>query len=131
MPPSLRAVVIHAAGEDVGRVGVDALPGRLAGQSAQIGQSVLVPHDHVGRWPADAAHCSGVAAAAAEAVREDAPHEAAVVLVPRPGAAAAGQPERRGAPVRAHHDQRRGAGPDKEPLDAAAPHHEPEEPAAW
>ena len=43
----------------------------------------------------------------------------------------AGQPERaglpgagrRGAPARAHHDQRR-----EEPLDAAVPHHEPEEP---
>ena len=54
----------------------------------------------------------------------------------RPGAAAAGQPERaclpgagrRGAPVRAHHDQRRGAGADEEPLDAAVPDHEPEEP---
>ena len=54
----------------------------------------------------------------------------------RPGAAAAEQPERaglpgagrRGAPVRAHHDQRRGAGPDEEPLDAAVPHHKPEEP---
>ena len=47
----------------------------------------------------------------------------------RPGAAAAGQPERaglpgarrRGAPVRAHHDQRRGAGADEEPLDAEEP----------
>ena len=54
----------------------------------------------------------------------------------RPGAAAAGQPEReglpgagrRGAPVRAHHDQRRGAGADQEPLHAAVPDHEPEEP---
>ena len=54
----------------------------------------------------------------------------------RPGAAAAGQPERQGlpgagrrdAPVRAHHDQRRGAGADEEPLDAAVPDHEPEEP---
>ena len=54
----------------------------------------------------------------------------------RPGAAAAGQPEReglpgagrRGAPVRAHHDQRRGAGADEEPLHAAVPDHEPEEP---
>ena len=54
----------------------------------------------------------------------------------RPGAAAAGQPEREGlpgarrrdAPVRAHHDQRRGAGADEEPLDAAVPDHEPEEP---
>ena len=54
----------------------------------------------------------------------------------RPGAAAAGQPEReglpgagrRGAPVRAHHDQRRGVGADEEPLDAAVPDHEPEEP---
>ena len=35
---------------------------------------------------------------------------------------------RRGAPVRAHHDQRRGAGADEEPLDAAVPDHEPEEP---
>ena len=51
-------------------------------------------------------------------------------------AAAAGQPERqglpgagrRGAPVRAHHDQRRGAGADQEPLHAAVPDHEPEEP---
>ena len=34
----------------------------------------------------------------------------------------------RGAPVQAHHDQRRGAGADEEPLDAAVPHHEPEEP---
>ena len=33
-----------------------------------------------------------------------------------------------GAPVRAHHDQRRGAGADEEPLDAAVPDHEPEEP---
>ena len=49
----------------------------------------------------------------------------------RPGAAAAGQPERaglpgagrRGAPVRAHHDQRRGAGADQEPLHAAVPDH--------
>ena len=32
-----------------------------------------------------------------------------------------------GRPVRAHHDQRRGAGADQEPLDAAAPNHEPEE----
>ena len=51
----------------------------------------------------------------------------------RPGAAAAGQPERaglprRGAPVQAHHDQRRGAGADQEPLHAAVPDHEPEEP---
>ena len=54
----------------------------------------------------------------------------------RPGAAAAGQPEReglpgagrRGAPARAHHDQRRGAGADEEPLHAAVPDHEPEEP---
>ena len=54
----------------------------------------------------------------------------------RPGAAAAGQSEReglpgagrRGAPMRAHHDQRRGAGADEEPLDAAVPDHEPEEP---
>ena len=54
----------------------------------------------------------------------------------RPGAAAAGQPEReglpgarrRGAPVRADHDQRRGAGADEEPLDAAVLDHEPEEP---
>ena len=54
----------------------------------------------------------------------------------RPGAAAAGQPERQGlpgagrrdAPVRAHHDQRRGAGADEEPLHAAVPDHEPEEP---
>ena len=54
----------------------------------------------------------------------------------RPGAAAAGQPERAGlpgarrrdAPVRAHHDQRRGAGADEEPLHAAVPDHEPEEP---
>ena len=45
----------------------------------------------------------------------------------RPGAAAAGQPEceglpgagRRGAPVQAHHDQRRGAGADEEPLHTA------------
>ena len=52
----------------------------------------------------------------------------------RPGAAAAGQPERqglpgagrRGAPVRAHHDQRRGAGADEEPLHAAVPDHKPE-----
>ena len=44
----------------------------------------------------------------------------------RPGAAAAGQPDRaglpragrRGAPVQAHHDQRRGAGADEEPLHA-------------
>ena len=51
-------------------------------------------------------------------------------------AAAAGQPERAGlpgagrwdAPVRAHHDQRRGAGADQEPLHAAVPDHEPEEP---
>ena len=35
---------------------------------------------------------------------------------------------RRGAPVRAHHDQRRGAGADEEPLHAAVPDHEPEEP---
>ena len=35
---------------------------------------------------------------------------------------------RRGAPVRAHHDQRRGAGADQEPLHAAVPDHEPEEP---
>ena len=56
----------------------------------------------------------------------------------RPGAAAAGQPEREGlpgagrrdAPVRAHHDQRQGAGADQEPLDAAVPDHEPEEPIA-
>ena len=54
----------------------------------------------------------------------------------RPGAAAAGQPEREGlpgagrrdAPVRADHDQRRGAGADEEPLHAAVPDHEPEEP---
>ena len=54
----------------------------------------------------------------------------------RPGAAAAGQPEReglpgtgrRGAPVRADHDQRRGAGADEEPLDAAVPDREPEKP---
>ena len=47
-----------------------------------------------------------------------------------------GQPEReglpgagrRGAPVRAHHDQRRGAGADQEPLHAAVPDHEPAEP---
>ena len=52
------------------------------------------------------------------------------------GAAVAGQPEReglpgagrRGAPVRAHHDQRRGAGADEEPLHAAVLDHEPEEP---
>ena len=45
---------------------------------------------------------------------------------PPTGAAAAGQPERaglpgagrRGAPVRAHHDQRRGAGADEEPPDS-------------
>ena len=30
--------------------------------------------------------------------------------------------------MRAHHDQRRGAGADEEPLDAAVPNHEPEEP---
>ena len=53
----------------------------------------------------------------------------------RPGAAAAGQPERAGlpgagrrdAPVRADHDQRRGSGADEEPLDAAVLDHEPEE----
>ena len=53
----------------------------------------------------------------------------------RPGAAAAGQPERaglpgagrRGAPVRAHHDQR-GVGADEEPLHAAVPDHEPADP---
>ena len=32
------------------------------------------------------------------------------------------------APVRAHHDQRRGAGADEEPLDAAVPDHEPDKP---
>ena len=50
----------------------------------------------------------------------------------------AGQPERaglpgagrRGAPVRAHHDQRRGAGPD-EPLDAASLTTNQRNPAAW
>ena len=54
----------------------------------------------------------------------------------RPGAAAAGQPERQGlpgagrrdAPVRAKNDQRRGSGADEEPLDAAVLDHEPEEP---
>ena len=35
---------------------------------------------------------------------------------------------RRGAPVRADHDQRRGAGADEEPLHAAVPDHELEEP---
>ena len=35
---------------------------------------------------------------------------------------------RRGAPAQTHHDQRRGAGPDEEPLDAAVAHHEPKEP---
>ena len=50
VPPPLRAMVVHAVtGENVGRVGVNALPGCQAGQSAQIGQRVLAPHDHVGR----------------------------------------------------------------------------------
>ena len=35
---------------------------------------------------------------------------------------------RRDAPVRAHHDQRRGVGADEEPLHSAVPDHEPAEP---
>ena len=35
MPPPPRAIVVHAATwEDVGRVGIDTMPRRLAGQSA-------------------------------------------------------------------------------------------------
>ena len=35
MPPPPRAIVVHAAAwEDVGRIGVDTMPRRLAGQSA-------------------------------------------------------------------------------------------------
>ena len=50
MPPPSRAIVVHAAAwEDVGRVGIDTMPRRLAGQSAQIAQCVLALHGHIAR----------------------------------------------------------------------------------
>ena len=54
MPPPPRAIVVHGAtGEDVGRVGIDALPGRQAGRS------------RLSVGAADAARCSVPVAAAA------------------------------------------------------------------
>ena len=59
MPPPPRAIVVHAAAwEDVGRIGVYGLSGRLAGQSAQMGQRVLVPHGHVCGRPLQTPHAA-------------------------------------------------------------------------
>ena len=45
------------------------LLGRWAGQRSQIGQRVLAPHGHVGRWQLQPPHAASGAVAAAAAVR--------------------------------------------------------------